>query len=158
MEDKLICCPEFNPSLWDDKLIEWNKKPFVKTSVKTLFYMPIGFGKAMTKLQDKIEKSNSRLLDNMILSYSKSKWSMDVFLAVDKEVINADNVAFDGKYYFKVYEGSFNQTGKWMEDFNKVLVEKGYKSKKVYMWYTTCPKCAKKYGKNYVVAVAKLIQ
>ncbi len=20
-----------------------------------------------------------------------------------------------------------------------------------YMWYTTCPKCAKKYGKNHVV-------
>lgn len=157
MEDKSICCPEFDPSLWDDKLIEWNKKPFVRTSIRTFFYMPLGFGKAMTRLQEKIEKSKSTLLDNMILSYSESKWSMDLFLAVDKEVVNADNVALSGKYYFKVYEGSFNKTGKWMEDFNKVLTEKGYKTKKIYMWYTTCPKCAKKYGKNYVVAVAKLI-
>jgi hypothetical protein len=27
--------------------------------------------------------------------------------------------------------------------------------KKWYMWYTTCPKCAKKYGKNYVAILAE---
>jgi hypothetical protein len=34
--------------------------------------------------------------------------------------------------------------------------EKSYKIKKWYMWYTTCPKCAKKYGKNYVVVIAEI--
>ncbi|HZH72463.1 MAG TPA: hydrolase [Mariniphaga sp.] len=24
------------------------------------------------------------------------------------------------------------------------------------MWYTTCPKCAKKYGRNFVVIVGKV--
>jgi len=24
------------------------------------------------------------------------------------------------------------------------------------MWYTTCPKCAKVYGKNYVVTIAEV--
>ncbi len=31
-----------------------------------------------------------------------------------------------------------------------------YMPKKQFMWYTTCPKCAKKYGKNYVAMVAQL--
>jgi hypothetical protein len=26
----------------------------------------------------------------------------------------------------------------------------------LYFFYTTCPKCAKHYGKNYVVGIAKL--
>jgi hypothetical protein len=26
---------------------------------------------------------------------------------------------------------------------------------RMYQWYTTCPKCAKKYGKNYVVIIAQ---
>jgi hypothetical protein len=26
----------------------------------------------------------------------------------------------------------------------------------LYCYYTTCPKCAKKYGKNYVVLLAKV--
>jgi hypothetical protein len=33
---------------------------------------------------------------------------------------------------------------------------KGLNITKEYMWYTTCPKCAKKYGKNYVVIVGKI--
>ncbi|MGD9980573.1 MAG: hydrolase [Hyphomonadaceae bacterium] len=29
-------------------------------------------------------------------------------------------------------------------------------AERIYLFYTTCPKCAKAYGKNYVVAVAQL--
>jgi hypothetical protein len=37
------------------------------------------------------------------------------------------------------------------------LVEsRGRKINKMYYFYTTCPKCAKVYGKNYVVGVAEL--
>jgi hypothetical protein len=32
----------------------------------------------------------------------------------------------------------------------------GKKTKKYYFYYTTCPKCAKKYGNNYVVAFAEV--
>jgi len=32
----------------------------------------------------------------------------------------------------------------------------GFTIKKWYMWYTTCPKCAKKYGKNYVVIICQV--
>jgi len=31
------------------------------------------------------------------------------------------------------------------------------KIEKMYMWYTTCPECAKKYGKNYIVKIAKTV-
>ncbi|MFA6436615.1 MAG: hydrolase [Candidatus Paceibacterota bacterium] len=33
---------------------------------------------------------------------------------------------------------------------------KGKIKKKWYMWYTTCPKCAKVYGKNHVVIVGEV--
>jgi hypothetical protein len=33
---------------------------------------------------------------------------------------------------------------------------KGKKMDTLYFFYTTCPKCAKHYGKNYVVEVAKV--
>ncbi len=36
-----------------------------------------------------------------------------------------------------------------------VLKEKAMTMKRSFMWYTTCPKCAKKYGKNYVVILGK---
>jgi NMD protein affecting ribosome stability and mRNA decay len=34
--------------------------------------------------------------------------------------------------------------------------DRGEVAEKTYFFYTTCPRCAKHYGKNYVVAVAKV--
>ena len=36
------------------------------------------------------------------------------------------------------------------------LAERDMKFDKLLCYYTTCPKCAKQYGKNYVVLLAKL--
>ncbi|MEI6627571.1 MAG: hydrolase, partial [bacterium] len=47
-------------------------------------------------------------------------------------------------------------TGKWCKDFDVYAKSKKLVIDKLYMWYTTCPKCAKKYGKNYVVIVGKI--
>ena len=37
-------------------------------------------------------------------------------------------------------------------------LRKGWEAQKLFMWCTTCPKCAKKYGKNYVVLVAEVLR
>jgi hypothetical protein len=36
------------------------------------------------------------------------------------------------------------------------LSSKGRSSQKYFFYFTTCPKCAKKYGHNYVVAFAQV--
>ena len=81
---------------------------------------------------------------------------MDIYLAVNKEIPGADNVTLHGKFYCKVYEGPFKNTEIWCKDFESFLKAKGYNSFKKYMWYTTCPKCAKKYGKNYVAILGQI--
>jgi hypothetical protein len=90
------------------------------------------------------------------LSDHASPWKMDLYLAVDKEIEDAENINLSGKFLSKVYEGDFKETAKWGEDFKKYADGKNLKIKKWYMWYTTCPKCAKKYGKNYVVTIAEV--
>lgn len=154
--NKDICCPEFNPTNWEDKLVIWEKKNFIQMKTKTFFYIPLNFGKTMTKLQELLEKAEAKNTDFMCLTSQNSKWNMDLYLAVDREIEGANNVSLSGTFYSKVYEGSFNNVGIWMKDFEKVLKDKEYKSKNTYMWYTTCPKCAKKYGKNYVVLIADI--
>ncbi len=37
------CCPPFEPAQWDDKIITWDNKKFIKDKVHTLFYMPDEF-------------------------------------------------------------------------------------------------------------------
>ncbi len=102
------------------------------------------------------DDANVSVPDYLCLSDHTSKWNMDVYLAVDAEVKGAENTTLSGNYYTKVYEGPFQNTGKWCADFDNAVKAKNLTYSKMYMWYTTCPKCAKKYGKNYVVVVAKL--
>ncbi len=145
------CCPPFDPAPWDEKTLEWKNKKFIKSSVFTFFYMPIGFGALMKKLMKKVEKADAKMADQVCLSDCTSKWNMDIYLAVDKEIPETENVTLSGKFFCKVYEGPFKDTGKWCNDFELLAKNKGLNLKKLYLWYTTCPKCAKVYGKNYTV-------
>jgi hypothetical protein len=155
-ETEKICCPKYDAVNWDDKTLEWQKKQFVKASVFTLFNVPVNFGGAMRKLDKKFREAGAIMTDNLCLAHHTSKWNMDIYLGVDKEVAGTENVELSGKFYSKVYEGPFSDTGKWCKDYEGVVKSKGLEIKKWYMWYTTCPKCAKKYGKNYVAIMAQV--
>lgn len=150
------CCPIFDPEPWDGKIIEWENKKFIKDKVLTLFYMPINFGGVMKKLDRKVREAKASILDNLCLSDHTSKWNMDVYLAVDQNIPDAENVTISGKFLSKVYEGPYKDTKKWSEDFEVYTKGQGFGITKWFMWYTTCPKCAKKYGKNYVVIIARI--
>jgi len=150
------CCPRFNPIPWDNQVFTWEKKRFIKDKVFTLFYVPVNFGRVITRMMGKLEKAGAECPDSLCLSDHTSKWNMDIYLAVDKEVSGAENVTLRGKYLSKVYEGDFKHTAVWGQDFEGIVKDKGFTVRKLYMWYTTCPKCAKKYGKNYVVFIAEV--
>ena len=155
-ETEPICCPEFDPLPWDNKTFEWENKNFIKTNVKTLFHMPMNFSKVMKRLDEKITKAGAKIPDWLCLSDHTSPWNMDVYLAVDKEIPGETHVPLSGNFFSKVYEGPYRDTGKWCKDFKSIAQTRGYNIKKWYMWYTTCPKCAKKYGKNYVAIVSQV--
>lgn len=155
-KDPAICCPEFDPLPWDNKAFTWNKKKFIKNSVKTMFYMPLNLGSVMQKMQKQVNQSDARIPSYLCLAEHTTRWNMDIYLAVDKEVKGAKNVTLSGKYLSKVYDGPFKDIGKWRKDFKVYAKEKKFAVKKWFMWYTTCPKCAKKYGHNYVVIVAEV--
>jgi hypothetical protein len=44
----------------------------------------------------------------------------------------------------------------WIVEMRSFVESKEKTLKKLYFFYMTCPKCAKKYGKNYVVILAQL--
>lgn len=154
--DKDECCPKFNPKPWNNRIFTWKNKRFIKGKVFTLFFMPINFGSVIVRLNKQVEKANAKIPNYICLSDHTSKFNMDLYLAVDREIPGAENVRLSGKFLSKVYEGPYQDTGKWCEDFKKYAEKKKLSIEKWYMWYTTCPKCAKKYGKNYVVIIAKV--
>ncbi len=150
------CCPQFDPKPWDDQIIEWKDKKFIREKVKTFFYMPLNYGPVMKRVFKKVSDAGASFQDNLGLSDHSSMWNMDLLIAVDKEIPGAQNTTLSGKFFSKVYEGPYSDTGKWSKDFAGLVKAKGHSCSKMYMWYVYCPKCAKKYGKNYTVIIGKL--
>jgi hypothetical protein len=149
-----ICCPEFEPAKWQDKLFDWDDKMFIKDRVCTFFYIPLNFGRRMIRIHEKIKKAEANVPDWICLSDYTSKWNMDLYLAADREIPGTENTTISGHFFSKVYEGPYRDTKKWSDDFEMQTKSMGLVVKKRFIWYTTCPRCAKKYGKNYVVIIA----
>ncbi|MFA5406631.1 MAG: hydrolase [Candidatus Nanoarchaeia archaeon] len=152
--NKAECCPKFNPKPWDGKILNWKSKKFIKGKARTFFFIPINFGSVITKLMNKVEAAGAKTTSLCLSDHHN--FSMDLLLEVNKEVPGAKNITLSGKFLSKVYEGDFKDTGVWCKDFKSYASKKKLEINEWYMWYTTCPKCAKKYGKNYTVIIAKV--
>lgn len=157
-DEKDICCPIPNIKDWDNKEIEFKNKKFIRMYTKSFLYIPINMGKIMTALNKLVidNKAEEDIENAMILSRDLSPWKAEQLYLVKKEIAGADNVTLNGKFYSKVIDGPYQNAKFLCEDLTKYAQEKGYKANNIYIFYTTCPKCAKKYGKNYIIGLLKL--
>jgi hypothetical protein len=92
----------------------------------------------------------------VMLSDHTSKWNMDVYVEVTREVPDAEMARLSGHYVARVFEGPFKDAGAWCRQMTDWVQGRGQKIQKLFMYYTTCPKCARRYGKNYVVLLARV--
>jgi hypothetical protein len=153
--DETGCCPRFNPEAWEEKEITWTDKLFVKDKVRSFLHIPLNFGQVMVKNMEKIQKAGASSKEMIVLS-DESMWGSDIYIAVEKDFIGSEIVKISGTFLTKVFEGPYKDMGKWIRDMNSFVTSKGKTAKKTYFFYTTCPKCAKAHGKNYVVILAEV--
>ena len=92
----------------------------------------------------------------LVLSHDDSAWHAEHLFAVDKEVPGADMVRLSGDFLTHVFEGPYKEAPTWAATMAVYVKERGKHLDTMYFFYTTCPKCARHYGKNYVVGVAKV--
>ena len=150
------CCPRFNPEPWQEKKITWEDKFFVKDRVKSIFHIPINFGRVMIRNMEKIQAADACPPEPVVLSDENSLWGSDVYISVEKDIPNADMQKISGAFMTKVFEGPYKNARQWCRQMQDYVKDQGEQFKKMYYFYTTCPKCAKAYGKNYVVLLAEL--
>lgn len=150
------CCARFDPVPWDEKELKWTNKLFVQDRVRSLLRVPLNFGAVMHRNMERIEAANAVVDPTVVLSDENSLWGADVYIAAAKEVPNARNVALTGTFLSKVFEGPYGRARQWIKEMEGFVAARGKTIRKLYFYYTTCPKCAEKYGKNYVVLIAQV--
>ncbi|MCJ7740524.1 hypothetical protein MUP32_04385 [Candidatus Microgenomates bacterium] len=150
------CCLRFDPKPWDEKEITWKDKLFLKDRVRSIFHIPLNFGRVMVKNVEKISKANALVPVPLMLSDENSLWGSDIYIAVSKNVPKSEMVRLSGTYLTKVFEGPFQNIGKWVKEMQRHVKSKKKTMKKLYFYYTSCPACTKYYGKNYVVLIVQV--
>ena len=154
------CCPKFDPTPWNEKEVVFKDKLFIKDTMPQFMHSPLpgAFGKVVGRMWKKIESNNAKP-DNsefLMLCYDPSPWKSELYINVTKELPDAENVKLSGTFLTKVFDGPFNHVPMWIKEMDQYVKNKEKSVKKYYFYYTTCPKCAKKYGHNYVVVFAQV--
>jgi len=151
------CCPRFKPEGWNNQELHFKDKLFVKAKTRSLFHIPLNISSVFPKTFSEIEKVNAYNEDDyIVLSYDPSAWTGEHYFSVTKEVPGQEMVTMSGDYLTKVFEGPYKNAPKWEKEMEALVNSKGKHVKKTFFFFTTCPKCSKYYGKNYVVAVSEL--
>lgn len=157
-EDQITgCCPSFHPELWEGKIFDFSAYTFVKGESLSVMYVPLNLGKVMTKVQKDIYLAKAGYEDRyLILSSDLNPFRSIHYFLVKGPVPSYLPQKIEGHYYCRVFDGPFKNTSTWMKDMDEELRQKGRSLKEVFLFYTTGPQCAKAYGHNYVVLLAKV--
>ena len=150
------CCPRFDPEPWDGKELRWQDKRFVKDRVTSFLHIPLNFGAVMKRNVGLIEAAGASPQTMVVLSDENSLWGADVYIEVTKDIIGVNMTSISGTFLCKVFEGPYRNMRNWIEEMKAFVKSRGKSLQKLYFFYTTCPKCAKKYGKNYVAILAQV--
>ena len=150
------CCPRFNPEGWDEQELHFKDKHFLRAETRSAMHIPLNMGSVFGRVNEHVEDTGGWDSDNMIvLSRDLSAFKAEHLFSLDRDVPGEDAVTLSGDFVTKVFEGPYREAKDWYTEMEQLVREKGGTPGRIYFFYTTCPKCAKHYGKNYVVGVAE---
>lgn len=152
------CCAIPDVAPWSDQEITFEKQQFIRMHTRSFLFVPLNMGKVMKSLCQTATDAGASLPaeETLILSRDISPWKAEQLYAVSHPVDGADNVTLSGTFLTKVFEGPYKNAKDWYKTLQNYAIDKGKIVQETYFCYTTCPKCAKRYGNNYVIGLAKV--
>ena len=151
------CCAKFDPAGWDHQTLHFKDKPFVRALTRSAMHVPLNMGSVFARVQEHIE--DAAALDPaqaIVLSRDLSSWSGEHLFAVTGAVEGEELTTLTGDFITRVFEGPYSKAKDWIGEMKAEAKAAGHEAKRVFLFYTTCPKCADAYGQNYVIGLAEI--
>ena len=150
------CCPKFNPEGWDAQELHFRDKPMVRAVTMSAMHVPLNMGRVFGRVQRHIAQSEAfDPEDCIVLTRDTSPWAAEHLFSVTRPVASEEMTTLSGDFITKVFEGPYRDARHWYQEMLDMVSARGATPGDVYFFYTTCPRCAKAYGKNYVIGVAE---
>ena len=89
-----------------------------------LFHIPLNFGGVMARNMERIEATDVKDPEVIVLSDECSLWKSVVYISVAEELPGADNVKMSGRFLSRVFEGHYRHAGKWAKEMAAYVSEK----------------------------------
>jgi hypothetical protein len=150
------CCAKLDPAQWDDRTFEWKDQSFLKDHIRAFLHIPLNFGSVMSRDHARIEEAAAYPERPFWLTDETSPWGSEIYVAVDRDVPNATLARLSGIFMTRIFEGPYRDIGKWIVEMRKHVAAQGRQVERMYFFYATCPKCARRFGKNQVVLFAQI--
>ena len=153
------CCPKFNPEGWDGRHLHFEDKLFVRANTRSLLHFPLNMGKVFARVQAHIGEAGAQDPEGyLVLSRDLSPAEGEHFFAVTGDMPGEEMATLSGDFITRVFEGPYRKAKDWEHEMETAAVAAGKTAGAVYMFYTACLRCARAYGRNYVIGVAEIIQ
>jgi len=149
-------CPKFDPAQWNDVELHFRDKPFVRVRTRNFFHVPLNIGEVFARTWNAIREFHALEDEFIVLSDDSALWHSEHFFNVKHMVPGLDNLRLSGDFLTRVFEGPYGKAPRWARNMRKLVKARGKQMTELYFYYVTCPKCAKRTGKNYTVGVARL--
>ena len=150
------CCPKFDPAPWQERRVALDGKKFVQDRVRSFLRIPLNFGAVMARNMAAIQAAGAEPANMIVLSDENSLWGADIYLEVTQDVPGLRMASIPGTFLAQAYEGPYRDIPKWIADLKRRIAGQGKTLRRLLFFYTTCPKCAQKYGRNYVVLFGQI--
>ena len=150
------CCPRFDPAPWQDRDVTWSDKLFARDRIRCFLHVPLNFGAVVRRNMRVLEAAGAVAENAIMLTDETSPWGADLYIEIEKDVPGVHAATLSGTFLARVYEGPYRNVRAWCDDMHRRVAARGRTLRKLLFYYTTCPRCARRYGKNYVVLLAQV--
>jgi hypothetical protein len=150
------CCARLDRDKWDEREFEWTDKPFLEDHIRAFLHVPLNYGSVISRDHAAVEDAAAYPADPLWLTEEVSPWGSEVYVALDREIPHAKVTKISGKFLTKVFEGPYRDAGKWAHQMEDYVRSRGQTPLRLLFFYATCPKCAKRFGRNEVVLFAQV--
>lgn len=152
------CCPAFDRVPWDGTRHRWTGRLFARTTVPQILHIPLGLPGRMRRLMERIERAGAMPASDasLVLMRELSPWRSEILVALATEVPGLASVRLSGTFLTKVFDGPYRDAPVWMAETDAALAQVGERAQRHYLRYAYCPKCARRFGHNFVTVFAQL--
>jgi hypothetical protein len=151
------CCPRFNPAGWENARLHFDKKPFLRATTRSIMHVPFNMGRVFARVQARLAETGAAPPETtLVLSRDLSPYTAEHLFAVARPVEGEEMTTLSGDFLTHLFEGSYARARGWCAELAAHARARGLRPGAVRFFYTTCPRCARVYGRNPVVGVVEL--